>query len=386
MGREVCRLNPKTEDFSMKQILAAKPSITDLEIRYVNDAITNGWGENCYDYLSRFKETTKAYFDVPLAWPTSSCHGALHIALMSLGIGPGDEVIVPDATWTGSVFPVSWCGAKPVFVDVLRDTWCIDPKQVEAAISPQTKAIIVVHLYGNLCEMDELIGISRQHRIPLIEDAAEAIGSEYKGRKAGSFGDFGVFSFHGTKTVTTGEGGLLISNRSDLQTKVSTIESQGRRPDAPFYWVDELGLKYKMSNLQAALGLAQFERIDELVEKKREVFSWYKDALSSVPDITMNFEQSYAKNSYWMPTVIFWDPYNLPVQEIISRLNKTGIKVRPFFYPVSCLPMYSLEKTKEGKISKSLNLRGINLPNYFEMTQSDTIYITDTLLEQIKLN
>ena len=159
----------------MRKILAAKPSITDLEIAYVTDAVSNGWGERCYDYLNRFKISVSDYFSSSHVWPTSSCHGALHIVLKSLGVGPGDEVIVPDATWTGSVFPISWLGAKPIFVDVLPDTWCIDPQAVKAAISKHTKAIVAVHLYGNLCEMDELLEIGNQYQIPLIEDAAEAL-------------------------------------------------------------------------------------------------------------------------------------------------------------------------------------------------------------------
>lgn len=272
----------------MHKILAAKPSITQLEIDYVTDAVSRCWGEKCYEYVSRFENELKNYLNVPCAWATSSGHGALHLALMSLGVGPGDEVIVPDATWTGSVFPINWVGANPVFVDVLPDSWCISPSGIEKAITRNTKAIVAVHLYGNLCEMDEIMAIASKHGIPVIEDAAEAFGSEYKGQKAGSIADFGVFSFHGTKTLTTGEGGALVSNREDMALKVKTLESQGRIPGAPHFWVDEIGLKYKMSNLQAALGCAQLNRADELVASKRAIFGQYKELLKDMPDICMN--------------------------------------------------------------------------------------------------
>lgn len=361
----------------MRKILAAKPSITDLEIAYVTDAVANGWGERCYDYLNRFKISVSDYFGSAHVWPTSSCHGALHIVLKSLGVGPGDEVIVPDATWTGSVFPISWLGAKPIFVDVLPDTWCIDPQAVKASISKHTKAIVAVHLYGNLCEMDELLEIGNQYQIPLIEDAAEALGSEYKGHKAGSIGDFGVFSLHGTKTLTTGEGGLIISNRSDLFEIVTTIESQGRRPGSKFFWVDEVGLKYKMSNLQAALGLAQFERVEELVASKQKIFHWYRKELSLWPDVLLNPEQPYVQNSYWMPTIVFGQSYELDIEAVISALNAEGIAARPFFFPVSSLPMY--QNVSENMISYLMNKRALNLPNYFEMSRQDVEWIVQVL-------
>jgi perosamine synthetase len=367
----------------MKKILAAKPSITQLEIDYVTDAITNGWGEHCYDYIHRFTDAIKGFFGVANAWPTSSCHGALHIVLMALGVGPGDEVIVPDSTWVGSVFPISWLGAKPVFVDVLPDSWCIDPSLIEEKINNKTKAIIVVHLYGNLAEMDEIVKIAQKYDLPVIEDAAEALGSEYHGRKAGSIGDFGVFSFHGTKTLTTGEGGAIISNRDDLADKVTMIDSQGRKPDRPnMFWVDGFGLKYKMSNIQAALGLAQFERADELVNNKREVFGWYKEAFSVFPDISMNPEPPGTKNSYWMPTVLFGGSYTLDRDHLINEMNDIGIALRPFFYPVSMLPMYCLLGGL-NPVSHSIYLSAINFPSYFELKKEDIQYVVMKTQEKI---
>jgi len=366
----------------MRKILAAKPSITQLEINYVTDAITNGWGEHCYDYITMFIERIKEYFSCKYAWPTSSCHGALHMVLMAMGIGPGDEVIVPDSTWVGSVFPISWLGATPIFIDSLSDTWCINPSKIEEKINKNTKAIIIVHIYGNLCEMDEIMAIGKKYGLPVIEDAAEALGSEYKGKKAGSIADFGVFSFHGTKTVTTGEGGAIISNRSDIAEKLTTIDNQGRKPGSNFFWVDEIGLKYKMSNIQAALGTAQFERINELVSKKREIFEWYKESLGHLPDIQINIEQKYAKNSFWMPTIVFGDTWNINCEQIINTMNNSGIAIRPFFYPVSKMPIFgSIENIKVKNFTHS---KGINLPSYFDMTKDDIKYISARLTQILK--
>ena len=364
----------------MRRILNAKPSITQREINYVTDAASHGWGADCYGYLHRFTDEAKKYFGSALAWPTSSCHGALHIVLMALGVGPGDEVIVPDATWTGSVFPISWLGATPVFVDVRPDTWCIDPQLVAQAITAKTKAVIAVHLYGNLCEMDELMTVCQTRGVALIEDAAEAIGSEYKGRKAGSIADFGVFSFHGTKVLTTGEGGLILSNRPDLASQITAIDSQGRHKGAKYFWVDQIGLKYKLSNVQAALGLAQLERAEELVERKREIFRQYQAAFADWNDITLNPEPKGMLNSYWMPTVVLGPSY----QPTVDRRNAwidacvaEGIEARPFFYPVSEMPMYT--GVPQNTVSRELSASGINLPSNYELTSDDIAYVVATL-------
>lgn len=369
----------------MMKIPVNKPTITEREIEYVTDAIKTGWGDHCYDYIKKFTEILKTTFGTKYAWPTSSCHGALHTVLMALGIGPGDEVIVPDVTWIGSVSPAVWLGAKPVFADVLRDTWCIDPASIEAKITDKTKAIIVVHLYGSVCEMDEIMEIAKKHNLWVIEDAAEAVGSEYHGKRVGSIGDFGVFSFHGTKTFTTGEGGAIVSNCDEMADKISTISNQGRRPEQHImFWVDELGLKYKMSNLDAALGLAQFERFDELVNKKREIFSWYKEELASVPDIAMNVEQEGTKNLYWMPSIIFGDSYNFNREDLIRGLNDDGIGFRPFFFPVSMYPMF--ESATENTVSYSLYEKGINLPSYHDMTRDDVKTVVNSLKKVLGIN
>ena len=369
----------------MKKIYFAKPSITDLEIDYVNDAVTNGWGDDCYEYLNKYQAELVNYFGVNYAWPTSSCHGALHIILMSLGVKPGDEVIVPDLTWIGSASPISWLGATPVFVDVDKNSICLDPDKAELAITSKTKAIIVVHPYGNVADMKKFMDIGSRHNLPIIEDAAEAIGSEYYGRKVGSIGDFGVISTHGTKMLTTGEGGAILTSQSKYVKKISTIESQGRMPDKHIqFWVDELGLKYKMSNIQAALGLAQLKRADDIVGRRREIFSWYKDALSEVADISLNPEPDGVINSYWQPTVVLGDSYdvNLKIRnELITEYNENNIALRPVFYPISQFPMY--EDNLSNKVSLSIYFRGFNLPSYYSLGKSDVKYVCELFKESI---
>ncbi|MGH8122368.1 MAG: DegT/DnrJ/EryC1/StrS family aminotransferase, partial [Rudaea sp.] len=238
-----------------------KPSITDLEVGYAADAAANGWGERCYDYIHRFEASFCRHLGVKHAIATSSGTGALHMGMAALGIGQGDEVVLGDINWIASAAPIVYLGAKPILVDVLPDTWCLDPIAVEAAITPRTKAILAVHLYGNLCDLDALFDIGRRHGIPVIEDAAEAIGSIWHGRRAGSMGIFGAFSFHGTKTVTTGEGGIFVTNDDELYERVLTLSNHGRaRVETRQFWPGQIGYKYKMSNLQAAIGCAQLER------------------------------------------------------------------------------------------------------------------------------
>lgn len=366
----------------MKKISYAKPSITNLEEKYVCDAIKNGWGSQCYDYIYKFQDSFKKYLEVNHAIATSSCTGALHIALKTLDIQLKDEVIVPDATWVASVAPITYLGATPIFVDILEDTWCINPKKIEEAITPKTKAIIAVHLYGSMCEMDEILAIAKKYNLYVIEDAAEAIGSEYKGKKAGSIGDFGIFSFHGTKTITTGEGGMLVTNNQELFEKASIFHDHGRDPKIQkTFWAEKIGFKYKMSNIQAAIGYAQVQRINELVEKKIEIFNQYRSELSSISGITLNLEYTETKNSYWMPTIILNKNLNIKAKELIEFLNSRNIDARPFFYPVSSFPEF--KTNQKNTISQYLNQYGLNLPSNFELDYDDIKLISKHIKEFI---
>jgi perosamine synthetase len=356
-----------TTDPAKPRIPYTKPSITDLEIRYATDAVTNGWGERCYEYIGRFEDAFRAHLGVKHAIATSSCTGALHMGLAALGIGPGDEVILADTNWIATAAPIVHLGATPVFVDILPDTWCIDPALAEAAITRRTKAIIAVHIYGNLCDMDRLLAIGERHGIPVVEDAAEAIGSVWHGRRAGSMGRFGAFSFHGTKTLTTGEGGMFVTNDDALYEHVLTLSNHGRaRGQTKQFWADMVGFKYKMSNVQAAIGCAQLERVEELVARKREIMQAYRDAFAGIPAISMNPEPPGTVNGSWMPTVVFDASMGVTRERLLEAFRAENIDARVFFWPLSGLPVFGGRPT--NPLADDTARRAINLPSFHEMT------------------
>ncbi len=357
-----------------------KPSITELEVRYATDAAANGWGERCYAYIERFENSFKAHLGVKHAIATSSCTGALHMGMAALGIGPGDEVIMADTNWIATAAPIVHLGARPVFVDILPESWCIDPELAEAAITPRTKAIVAVHLYSNLCEMDRLMAVGQKHGIPVIEDAAEAIGSIYHGKRAGSMGRFGTFSFHGTKTITTGEGGMFVTNDDDLYEKVLTLSNHGRaRNQTKQFWPDVVGFKYKMSNIQAAIGCAQMERIDELVLRKREIFQAYNDGLAGVVGISMNPEPTGTRNGFWMPTVVFEESTGLTSARIMAAFVAGNIDARVFFHPLSATPPFA--GWSGGQWASDISNRAINVPSFHDITEIEQCRIVQVVRE-----
>jgi perosamine synthetase len=364
--------------FMKSRILYTKPSITELEVRYAADAAANGWGECCYDYINRFEELFKNHLNSSFAIATSSCTGALHLGMAALGIGPGDEVILADTNWIASVAPIVHLGAKPVFIDIKSDSWCIDPALIEGAITPKTKAILAVHLYGNLCDMDRILAMGAKHGIPVIEDAAEAIGSQYFGRRAGSMGRFGVFSFHGTKTVTTGEGGMFVTGDPELYDRVLTLSNHGRsRAQTKQFWPDIVGFKYKISNIEAAIGCAQMERVDELIDRKRTIFHYYRSRLQDLNGVTMNPEGDNVVNGAWMPTLVFDSIMRVTREGLQSALAKENVDARVFFHPLSSLPMF--EDARENIHAWDIHGRAINLPSFHDMTVEDQDRIVDTV-------
>lgn len=357
-----------------------KPSITEREIVYATDAVANGWGERCYDYINRFESGFAEYLGVTHAIATSSCTGALHMGLAALGIGPGDEVILADTNWIATVAPIVHLGATPVFVDVLPDSWCIAPAAVRAAVTPRTRAIVATHLYGNLCAMDELVALAAEQGLILIEDAAEAMGSVYRGRRAGSIGRFGVFSFHGTKTLTTGEGGMFVTSDGALYERVLTLSNHGRRRgQTRQFWPDEVGFKYKMSNVQAAIGLGQLERVEELVARKREIFAGYRDRLSHLASIALNPEPEGTVNGCWMPTVVFSRESGVRREKLVERFAAEQIDARVFFWPLSSLQPFKPCPTNVN--SYDVPGRAINLPSYHDMTEADLERVVAVLVE-----
>jgi len=351
----------------VSRIYYTKPSITELEVSYATDAARNGWGESCYEYINRFEEAFKEHLGVKYAIATSSCTGALHMGMAALGVGPGDEVIMADTNWIATAAPIVHLGATPVFVDILPDSWCIDPGQVETAITPKTKAIIAVHLYGNLCDMDNLLAIGKRHGIPVIEDAAEAIGSVYHGKRAGSMGKFGSFSFHGTKTLTTGEGGMFVTNDVDLYETVLTLSNHGRaRSQSKQFWPDMVGFKYKMSNIQAAIGCAQMERIDGLINRKREILIYYRNRLESQTEVIMNPEPAGTINGAWMPTAVLDAETGVTTKKLQQMFAAKNIDARVFFHPLSGLPMF--KENLKNRFAYDIPKRAINLPSYHEIS------------------
>lgn len=348
-----------------KVIPVAEPWITDLERQYVADAITD------LTFIPRFEQAFAEYVGRQYAVSLPSCTSAIHLALLSLGIGEGDEVIVPDITWIGSSAPITYVGATPIFCDVDDKTWCIDIEDLKIKITPRTKAIITVDLYGGMPDYDKIIKLASKLNIAVIEDAAEAIGSEYNGVKAGGFGRVSCFSFHGSKTLSCGEGGMLVTDEKDIYERVRILADHGRI--APSFYNTEIAYKYKMSSVQAGLGLAQLERIDELVAKKRQIFKWYYDRLGDHHKIAqMNHEPENVKNSYWMTTVVFDFP------KIVARpLNEKGIQTRQWFIPLSHLPAYGAWKF----CATEINTDGLNLPSGLMMTEEEVDYVSNTLIE-----
>jgi perosamine synthetase len=358
----------------MQRIPVSGPSITQKEIDYVTDAVTRCWYGQANEYHERFERAFAEYIGVRHAVTLPSCTSAIHLSLLALGVGPGDEVIVPDCTWIASAAPIKYVGAITVFADIDRRSWCLDAESFERAITSRTKAVIPVDLYGNMPNFDAIRDVAKKHNIAVIEDSAEAIGSEYHGRRAGSLGDTGTFSFHGSKTLTTGEGGMLVTDRRDIYDRVLVLRDHGRKPNDKMFWNAEVGYKYKMSSMQAALGLAQLERIEELVGRKREIFAWYADELRALDGVTLNHETAGVKNTYWMVTAVLKPELGIAKETLIERLSSEGIDVRPFFYPLSMLPAY--EKTpqaiaarQQNRVGYAISAHAINLPCGMNMTR-----------------
>lgn len=359
----------------MNRIPIAGPSITQKEIDYVSDAVKTAWYDGANIFHERFEKAFAAHCGRKYAISLPSCTSGLHLALLALGIGPGDEVIVPDVTWIASVAPVRYVGATPVFADIDPDTWCLSPDAFEAAITPRTKAAIGVDLYGAMPDWDRFSVIAARRGIILIEDAAEAIGSLWRERRAGSFGAMAAFSFHGSKTLTTGEGGMLVLDDDHLRTRVMQLRDHGRVPGDTMFFNEEVGWKYKMSSMQAALGLAQLERLDELVAKKRQIFSWYRQALADWNLGALNPDVPGLFNSYWMTTILLDTALGIKKETLVPRLRQQGIDVRPFFYPLSAIPAFretpeAAKAQKTNKVAYSVSPYAINLPSALALDEA----------------
>lgn len=361
-------------DVISKPILVSGSSVGPLEVGYTADAAQTGWNDKCFDYLKRFEAAVCKILGVKYAIATPSCTAALHLALLTLDIKAGDEVILPDSTWVATANAVAYTGATPVFVDVCEDDWTIDPQAVKRAITPRTKAIIPVHLYGHPCKMDELNTIAKEYGVRVIEDAAESMGSLYHGKHTGALGDMACFSFHGSKTVVMGEGGVFTTNDEQLYARARFLGDQAKHPTRRFY-NEEVGYKFRLSNMQAAFGLAQMERLEEIVAKKRQIFQWYREELAGVRELTLNPELPGVRNNYWMVTPVVDAGWNGGAEKLLTELETRAISVRPFFYPCTELPIYAKYRREPTPVAHALHDQGLNLPCGAELSREEVHYI-----------
>lgn len=364
----------------MGQIFMAGPWITEHEVRMVEDAMRNGWYEHAYDYCEKFEREFARYHNRKYALMTPNCTSAIHLLLSGLGIKDGDEVIVPECTWIATAAPVSYQRARPVFCDIDPDHWCLDPESAARYITPRTKAVIFVDLFGNMPHVERLEEICRKHGLYLIEDAAEALGSLYRGVRAGKFGIGSVFSFHRTKTITTGEGGMLLLDDDRLFERCKFLRDHGRVEGVPYY-NSEVAYKYMPFNVQAALGYAQFQRLQELVDKKRDIFRQYKEKLQDIEDLQFNDEREGVYNSVWITGVVIGRSHNLSKLEAMKRLEALGVPSRPFFYPLTSLPAYPEYREDDYRlrnpVAYDVSSRGINLPGALNLTEEQIDLVCD---------
>lgn len=365
----------------------AEPDIGDLEAEYVLDAVRSGWVSSLGRYIGEFEQQFASYCGS--RYGVATCNGttALHLALVCLGIGPGDEVILPSLTFVATANAIMYTGASPVFIDADPETWCIDPAAVEQAFSSRTRAIIVVHLYGHPADMDPILSLAMSRSIPVIEDAAEAHGALYKGRRVGSLGTMGVFSFYGNKLITTGEGGMVLTDNQELAERARFLRDHAMSRERR-YWHPAIGYNYRLTNIQAGLGLAQLQRIDEFLARKRRILGWYREYLAECTDLRLNPELPWARSSHWLISALL--PPSVSQEAVITELRRKGVDTRPFFHPIHTLPPYQgryREVKMDGNgcpVAEDLARRGINLPSAVTLTSSDVEYISGALKEAIK--
>lgn len=364
-----------------KRIPVSAPVLAGNERAYVADCMETTWISSNGKYIALFERSFAEFCGVQHA--LSCCNGttALHLALLAAGVGPGDEVLVPTLTFVATANTVVYCGAKPVFVDSEPATWNMDPAALESKITRRTKAIIPVHLYGHPADMDPIMAVARKHRLVVVEDAAEAHGAEYKGRRVGSIGDFGVFSFFGNKIVTTGEGGMVVTNNPDYAERVRMLKGQGMDP-ARRYWFPMIGYNYRMTNVAAAIGLGQMEKVQWHLQRRREVADCYMKRLKGVPAIEWQREQPWGKHVYWMFSVLLRGMGEAQRDMVMRRLAEQGVETRPVFFPMHVLPPYR-ESAAGGAfpVADGLAACGINLPSWAGLTTEDVHHVCDQLVK-----
>jgi perosamine synthetase len=363
----------------MSRIPVYQPSLTGREEQYVLEAVRSGWISSRGDFIDRFEAACAAYLDIPAERVTSVCNGtvALHLALLAAGVGPGDEVIVPTFTYVASVNAIRYVGAIPVFADSRPDTWQVDAEDVARRITPRTRAIMAVDLYGCPCDMDALAAIAGPRGLVIIEDAAEAFGSRWHGRHVGTEADVATFSFFGNKTITTGEGGLVVFKDAAVAAEAKMLKSQ-YASQTRRYWHDKIGYNFRMTNLAAAIGLAQIERIDEIMAKKRALARAYETRLSDLP-LSFQPEPPDAVNSYWMVSALL--PRGADREAFFAHLEAAGVETRPLFYPSHILPMFTEFSSGQQAypVAADIGARGFNLPSWPDLPAADIDRVCDAV-------
>jgi perosamine synthetase len=354
-----------------------RPDLSGNERRYVLECVDSSWISSNGVFVPRFEQAFAEVVGVSHAVAVSNGTTALHLALHALGIGPGDEVIVPTFTYIASVNTIVQTGAKPVFVDSRFDDWLLDPNDVERKITPRTKAVMPVHLYGETCDMTSLCELAEQNDLHLIEDCAEALGCTYKARHAGTFGAVGAFSFYGNKTVTTGEGGMVVTNDAQLAERLRFLKGQGQAPGRR-YWHIELGFNYRMTNICAAIGLAQVERLSSILARKRAIAELYKRLLSRAP-VTFKKRSPETKSGEWLVSVLV--PEGVDRDVVMELMEGDGIEARPVFHCAHEMPMYAAGEC--FPVAERISHRGISLPSYPQMTDDDVQRVVASLCDAL---
>ncbi len=358
---------------SRKKIAFAGPWITQKEKDYALDAVENGWYETYDKHVKLLEAEIRRYLDKKFALATHCCTLALHLSCAALGLERGDEVICTDFSWVATAYAITYTGATPVFVDIDPDSWCISPEAVRRAITQKTKAIMLVHCFGHPCDMDPIMEIARENGLAVIEDAAPSMGARYKGKKTGTFGDFGCFSFHGAKITVSGEGGILVTDDAKLFERVQLLASMGRTDSRAVFWSDMEGYQYTMGNIAASLALAQMERVDELVAKKREIFHWYKQRLENTPGVKLITEKEHCFSNYCYPSLLLTNSTRAKRDAILLGLKELNVHCRPAFPRMSRFP--SLPMRYENPVAKQVEERGISLASAANITEEDVEFV-----------
>ncbi|HJQ51917.1 MAG TPA: DegT/DnrJ/EryC1/StrS family aminotransferase [Gaiellaceae bacterium] len=364
------RLDPEPERRAFIPI--AEPSLGEREVELVSDAVRSGWVSSIGEYVTAFEEELASRCGVAHAIATSNGTTALHLALAVASIGPDDEVIVPSLTFVATAAAVRYVGASPVLAESDTAHWCVDPEDVASRITPRTRALVAVDLYGHPADMNALAEIASEHDLVLVEDAAESLGADYRGRPAGGLGLLGVLSFYGNKLITTGEGGAVLTDDPTLAERARLLRDHAMDPKRR-YWHGEIGFNYRITNMQAALGVAQLERLDEFLERKRAIAAVYRAGLEDVPGVTLQEEADWARSSWWMTTLRIDPTYGIDREEVAARLRAAGVDSRPVFVPVHLLPPYL--QPDSLPVAEAVGAEGLSLPSSTSLSDSELEYV-----------